>query len=102
MKIYGGYIDKDVHHYEVFCVNCTVEGEKIWIEKPEGLSSVVYMTTYPCTYITKSSLNILKTDEVHYDELLEKSKLEPKVLNTLLMRMELKGMISKVGNYYSK
>jgi len=47
-------------------------------------------------------LQILKTDDVHYDELLEKSGLEPKTLNTLLMRMELKGLIKKTGNYYSK
>lgn len=47
-------------------------------------------------------LQILNTDDVHYDEILEKSKLEPKTLNTLLMRMELKGLIKKTGNYYSK
>lgn len=47
-------------------------------------------------------LDIIKTDEVHYDELLEKSGLEPKALNTLLMRMELKGIIKKVANYYSR
>ena len=36
------------------------------------------------------------------DEILEKSKMEPKSLNTLLMRMELKGIIKKTANYYSK
>ena len=47
-------------------------------------------------------LDILKTDEIHYDEILEKSGMEPKALNTLLMRMELKGIIKKTANYYSK
>ena len=47
-------------------------------------------------------LDILKTDEVHYDEIMEKSGMEPKSLNTLLMRMELKGIIKKTGNYYCK
>ena len=47
-------------------------------------------------------LDILDADEVHYDELLEKSGMEPKSLNTLLMRMELKGLIKKTANYYSK
>ena len=47
-------------------------------------------------------LDILKTDEVHYDEILEKSGMEPKSLNTLLMRMDLKGIIKKTANYYSK
>ena len=47
-------------------------------------------------------LDILKTDEVHYDEILEKSGMEAKALNTLLMRMELKGIIKKTANYYSK
>jgi len=48
-------------------------------------------------------LNILKTDELSYDEILESSKLEPKTLNTLLMRLELKGLINKLpGNYYGR
>ncbi len=48
-------------------------------------------------------LNILSTDELGYDEILEKSGLEPKTLNTLLMRLELKGLISKLpGNYYGR
>lgn len=48
-------------------------------------------------------LNILKTDELSYDEILEKTGLEPKSLNTLLMRMELKGLINKLpGNYYGR
>lgn len=69
MKIYGGYIDNDIQYYEVFCVNCTIEDERIWIENPGTLSSVVYMTIYPDTCITKSSLNILKTgldDNIQY------------------------------------
>lgn len=48
-------------------------------------------------------LNILKTDELSYDEILEKSGLEPKTLNTLLMRLELKGLVNKLpGNYYGR
>jgi len=47
-------------------------------------------------------LQILDTDDVHYDELLSKSGMETKSLNTLLMRMELKGLIKKTGNYYSR
>ena len=47
-------------------------------------------------------LDILKTDDVHYDELLEKCGMDAKSLNTLLMRMEIKGLIKKTGNYYSK
>ena len=47
-------------------------------------------------------LQILDTDDVHYDEILGKSGMDVKALNTLLMRMELKGLIKKTGNYYSK
>jgi len=47
-------------------------------------------------------LDVLKTDDVHYDELLEKCGMDAKSLNTLLMRMEIKGLIKKTGNYYSK
>lgn len=48
-------------------------------------------------------LSIIGTNELHYEELLEKSGLEAKVLNTLLVRLELKKIITKLpGNYYSK
>ncbi len=66
MKIYGGYIDNDTQYYEVFCVNCTVDGEKIIIEAPKSLLSVVYMTG---TFITKNTLNILMSnveDNIQY------------------------------------
>ncbi len=47
-------------------------------------------------------LNILKSDEVHYDELLVKTKLDPKKLNTLLTTMQVRGLISKLpGNFYA-
>lgn len=39
--------------------------------------------------------------ELHYDDLQKSTKLETKVLSTLLMRMEIKGIIEKhPGNYY--
>lgn len=46
--------------------------------------------------------NILKDNEVHYQEILDKSKFETKVLNTVLMQLEIKGIITKLpGNFYS-
>ena len=40
--------------------------------------------------------------ELHFDELAKLTKLETKVLLTLLMRMEIKGIVSKLpGNYYT-
>lgn len=48
-------------------------------------------------------LDTLKTDEVHYEDLVRKLGIEPKRLSTLLMRLELKGVITKLpGNYYRK
>lgn len=48
-------------------------------------------------------LDTLKEDEIHYEELVAKLKIEPKRLSTLLMRLELKGVIEKLpGNYYRK
>ena len=48
-------------------------------------------------------LSILGTNELHYEELLEKSGMEPRVLNTMLVKLELKKIITKLpGNYYSK
>lgn len=46
--------------------------------------------------------NALSGHELHFDELASITKLETKVLLTMLMRMELKGVVSKLpGNYYS-
>ncbi len=48
-------------------------------------------------------LNTIGTDETHYEILLNKTNLEPKKLNTILIRLELKGLIKKLaGNYYCK
>ncbi|MBO7218449.1 MAG: DNA-processing protein DprA, partial [Clostridia bacterium] len=45
---------------------------------------------------------LLKTGEMHYNELLTASGLEPRKLNTLLMRLEINGVIKKLaGNVYS-
>ena len=47
-------------------------------------------------------LDILKNEEVHYDELLEKTKLDTKHLNSLLTVMQVRGIIKKLpGNFYS-
>lgn len=44
----------------------------------------------------------LKGQELHFDEIASLTKLETKVLLTLLMRMELKGIVNKLpGNYYN-
>lgn len=46
--------------------------------------------------------NTLVPQELHFDEIAKITKLETKVLLTMLMRMELKGIVSKLpGNYYS-
>ena len=46
--------------------------------------------------------NALDGNELHFDELLKETKLETKVLLTMLMRMEIRGIVNKLpGNYYS-
>lgn len=48
-------------------------------------------------------LSLLGVEEIHYEELLMKSGLEAKKLNTTLTRLELKGLIKKLsGNFYCK
>ena len=50
----------------------------------------------------KTILDILKSDEVHFDELFGKSGQTPGKLTTLLTNMELSGLIKKLsGNYYT-
>jgi len=46
---------------------------------------------------------VLQSEEVHYDEIQRKTQLDPKTLNSLLARMEIRGIITKVaGNYYTR
>lgn len=48
-------------------------------------------------------LSLISADELHYEEILSKSGMEPKKLNTILTRLELKGLVKKLsGNFYSK
>ena len=48
-------------------------------------------------------LSILNCDEVHYEEILEKSGLDAKTLNTILVKLEMKKLIKKLpGNFYCK
>lgn len=43
------------------------------------------------------------SDEVHYEEILKRSSLDTKTLNTVLIRLEIKGLITKLaGNYFYK
>lgn len=49
----------------------------------------------------KFILNILELDEIHFSDIIEKSKLQVQELNALLLKMEIKGLIRKLtGNYF--
>ncbi len=51
----------------------------------------------------KLILDIIDVNEVHYEEILAKSGMDNKELNTTLIRLELKKLIKKLpGNFYSK
>lgn len=51
----------------------------------------------------KIILDIIDVNEVHYEEILQKSGMDSKELNTALIRLELKKLIKKLpGNFYSK
>lgn len=59
------------------------------------------VATKQVTFEQKNILDILKTDEVHIDELLERSNMGVAELSTLLTNMEMIGLIEKLpGNYY--
>jgi len=50
----------------------------------------------------KIIIDILGGDEIHFDEIVEKSKMNVKVLTTLLTNMEMSGLIEKLaGNQYA-
>ena len=46
--------------------------------------------------------DLLKNNDLHYQEIIDKTKFETKVLNTVLMQLEINGIITKLpGNFYS-
>ena len=48
-------------------------------------------------------LSVIGPDELHFEEILQGTKLDVKVLNTLLMKLEMKKIVKKLpGNFYSK
>lgn len=54
------------------------------------------------TYEEQMIYDMLVSGELHFDELAKNLKIETKVLSTMLMRLEIKGIIQKLpGNYYS-
>jgi len=58
-------------------------------------------TVTQLSFEAKAVLDVLKHDEVHFDEIVEKTKFLPKILSTLLTRMEMDGIILTLpGNYY--
>ncbi len=60
MKLYGGYIDFTNSHFEIVSMNCTEEGEKLFIELSDNwLSNLFYQFIYPAGYILKSQLNTI-------------------------------------------
>lgn len=53
------------------------------------------------TEVEKTILDILGLDEIHFSDIIEKSKLPVAELNGLLLKMELKGLIDKLsGNFF--
>jgi len=48
-------------------------------------------------------LSALSNEELHYEDLIQKTQLDSKTLNSLLTRMEIRGLIIRLaGNYYAK
>ena len=54
------------------------------------------------TYDEEMIYDALTGFELHFDELAQKVNMDTKVLTTMLMRMELKGLITKLPNNYYK
>ena len=51
--------------------------------------------------LDKTIYDALIGEELHFDEIIEKTHLDAKVLLTMLMRMEIKGIVNKLpGNIY--
>lgn len=53
------------------------------------------------SFEARTVLDVLKHDEVHFDELIRRTNFASKILTTLLTSMEMDGIIQKLpGNYY--
>ena len=54
------------------------------------------------TYDEQMIYDALTGQELHFDEIAKVVSMETKILTTLLMRMELKGLVLKLPNNYYK
>ena len=68
------------------------------MEEVNSISKVAIQTTMDEQIV----ISLFKGDELHYDEILAKTKFEAKRLNTLLTTMQIRGLIKKLaGNYFA-
>ncbi len=65
------------------------------------IKNIMTQTVKQLTIEQENILNILKTDEIHFDEIVVESGLNVAQLSTLLTNMEMIGLIEKLpGNYF--
>jgi len=58
-------------------------------------------TVTQLSFEAKAVLDVLGHNELHFDEIVERTKFAPKILTTLLTTMEMSGLIEKLpSNYY--
>ena len=68
------------------------------IQEVNGIEKVAIQTTMDEQIV----ISLFKGDELHYDEILSKTKFDAKRLNTLLTTMQIRGLIKKLaGNYFA-
>jgi predicted Rossmann fold nucleotide-binding protein DprA/Smf involved in DNA uptake len=60
-------------------------------------------TVTQLSFEARMVLDALKHDELHFDEIVQRTNFAPKILTTLLTTMEMGGLLEKLaGNYYVK
>jgi DNA processing protein len=95
--------------YSIGCNKCIKNGQACMVLGSEDITSFYGHTKYEYVQPNAIQLNyeeqliydFVKAEEKHFDEIMKETKMDTKNLLTMLMRLELKGIISKLpGNYY--
>lgn len=84
------------------CMVMSVEDILDVYGKTNNYKKFTKANTFQLNIEEQSVINLMQKEEMHYEELLIKTKFDPKTLNTLLTTLQVRGIIKKLpSNFYT-